>query len=157
MSHDPNQASVGFDLAESPGFLVGQLAKAMTGRLAGAFAEHGLTVPQWIVLACLWREDGLTQSELSRRANVDAATLTELLKRMTARGLVRRERDPNNNRFQRVYVAQDDGRLRAATATCAIEVNERALAGFSSTDRSRLITLLNRAVGNLESINRATT
>lgn len=142
---------MGFDLDRSLGFLAGQLSKAMTAQFNGALAKHGLTTTQWGVLACLWHEDGLTQTELSRRANIDTATLTEMLKRMSARGLVRRERDPNNNRFQRVYLRSVDSDLREASAASAADVNERAMAGFSPTERKRFITLLGKAIVNLES------
>lgn len=143
--------SVGFDLDRSLGFLAGRLSKAMTAQFNGALAEHGLTTTQWGVLACLWHQDGLTQTELSRRANIDTATLTEMLKRMAARGLVRRERDPDNNRFQRVYLCSVDSGLREASAASAADVNERAMAGFSPTERKRFITLLGKAIVNLES------
>lgn len=140
---------VGFDLGRSLGFLAGQLSKSMTAQFNDALAEHGLTTTQWGVLACLWHEDGLTQTELSRRTSIDTATLAEMLKRMTARGLVRRERDPNNNRFQRVYLTSLDSDLRDASAASAAGINERALVNFSPTDRKQLIALLGRAIANL--------
>ncbi|MGI8878947.1 MAG: MarR family winged helix-turn-helix transcriptional regulator [Jatrophihabitans sp.] len=140
---------MGFDLGRSLGFLAGQLSKSMTAQFNDALAEHGLTTTQWGVLACLWHEDGLTQTELSRRTSIDTATLAEMLKRMTARGLVRRERDPNNNRFQRVYLTSLDSDLRDASAASAAGINERALVNFSPTDRKQLIALLGRAIANL--------
>lgn len=148
---DSVEVHVGFDLDQSLGFLAGRLSKAMTAQFNGALAEHGLTTTQWGVLACLWHEDGLTQTDLSRRTNIDTATLTEMLKRMSVRGLVRRERDPNNNRFQRVYLTNADSDLRDASAASAAAINERALAGFSPTERQRLIALLGKAIVNLES------
>lgn len=147
---ETGQQEVGFDLSQSLGFLVGQLAKRMTAEFNSLLAEHGLTTTQWGVLACLWREDGLTQNEVSRRTGVDAATLTEMLKRMAARGLVRRERDPDNNRYQRVYLTSHDTDLRDAIADLAAGVNDHALTGFSATDRARLTTLLRRALANLD-------
>ncbi|MGI8677166.1 MAG: MarR family winged helix-turn-helix transcriptional regulator [Jatrophihabitans sp.] len=147
---EAGQQEVGFDLDRSLGFLVGQLAKRMTAEFNSLLAEHGLTTTQWGVLACLWREDGLTQNEVSRRTGVDAATLTEMLKRMTARGLVRRERDPDNNRYQRVYLTTYDTDLCDAIADLAAGVNDHALTGFTATDRARFTTLLRRALANLD-------
>ncbi len=147
---ETGQHEVGFDLNLSLGFLVGQLAKKMTAEFNSLLAEHGLTTTQWGVLACLWREDGLTQNEVSRRTGIDAATLTEMLKRMAARRLVRRERDPDNNRYQRVYLTNHDTGLRDAIASLATGVNDHALSGFNATDRARLTTLLRRALANLD-------
>lgn len=140
----------GFDLDQSLGFLVAQLAKKMTAEFNSLLAEHGLTTTQWGVLACLWREDGLTQREISRRTGIDAATLTEMLKRMAARGLVRRERDPDNNRYQRVYLVTHDAELRDTISSLAAGVNEHAFTGFTASDRARLITLIGRALANLD-------
>lgn len=139
-----------FDLGQSLGFLVNQLAKKMAAEFNSLLAEHGLTTTQWAVLVCLWREDGLTQNEVSRRTGVDAATLTEMLKRMTARGLVRRERDPDNNRYQRVYLTSQDTDLRDAVTDLATGVNDHALTGFNARDRARLTTLLRCALANLD-------
>ena len=147
---DKEPHDVGFDLQQSLGFLVAQLAKKMTAQFNARLAGHGLTTTQWGVLACLWGEDGLTQHEVSSRAGIDAPTLTEMLQRMTARGLVRRERDPDNNRYQRVYLISHDPALRDTIAGLAAGVNDRALAGFSATDRAQLTALLQRALANLD-------
>lgn len=140
----------GFDLRQSLGFLVNHLAKKMTAQLNARLAGHQLTTTQWAVLSCLWAQDGLTQQEISQRSGIDAATLTEMLKRMAARGLVRRERDPDNNRYQRVYLTAEDPTLRDTITAMALTTNDRATAGFSATERDTLISLLGRAIANLD-------
>lgn len=150
-THEKLPPEVGFDLSQSLGFLVNQLAKKMTSQFNVRLAEHHLTTTQWAVLACLWTEDGLTQQDVCRRTGIDAATLTEMLKRMVARGLVRRERDQHNNRYQRVYLTTDDPTLRDTIAAMAATTNQQATAGFSAADRSRLTSLLRRAIANLDS------
>ena len=139
----------GFSLDESLGFLVNQLAKKLAGSFNERLAEYGLTTTQWGVLACLWREDGLSQRDLSRRTGVDPATLTEMLKRMETRGLVRRVRDPDNNRLQRVYLTEHDTALRDTLAADAAAVNRLATDGFSEAERAQLLQLLRRALSNI--------
>ena len=69
----------------------------------------GLTYPQYIVLVALWQEDGLPVSQVGRRLGLESNTLTPLLKRMEAAGLVRRERSAEDER--RVIVSlTDEGR-----------------------------------------------
>ena len=123
----------GFAVDESLGYLVNQLAKKLAASFNERLAEYGLTTTQWGVLACLWREDGLSQRDLSRRTGTDPATLTEMLKRMEARGLVRRVRDPDNNRLQRVYIAERDTTLRDTLTADATAVNRLATAAFPMT------------------------
>jgi DNA-binding MarR family transcriptional regulator len=140
---------VGFAIDESLGYLVNQLAKKLAASFNERLAEYGLTTTQWGVLACLWREDGLSQRDLSRRTGTDPATLTEMLKRMEARGLVRRVRDPDNNRLQRVYIAERDTTLRDTLTADATAVNRLATAGFSDEERAQLLRLLRRALSNI--------
>jgi DNA-binding MarR family transcriptional regulator len=139
----------GFSLDESLGFLVNQLGKKLTASFNERLAEHGLTTTQWGVLACLWGEDGLVQRELSQRSGIDPATLTEMLKRMEARGLVRRARDPDNNRLQRVYLTERDTTLHDTLTADAAAVNRLATAGFSEAERAELLRLLRRALSNI--------
>ncbi len=48
----------------------------------------GLTYPQYLVLVVLWEEDGLTLREIGNRLMLDSGTLTPLIRRMEAAGLV---------------------------------------------------------------------
>jgi DNA-binding MarR family transcriptional regulator len=139
----------GFSLDESLGFLVNQLGKKLAASFNERLAEYGLTTTQWGVLACLWGENGLSQRELSRRSGIDPATLTEMLKRMEARGLVHRERDPDNNRLQRVYLTEHDTTLRDTLAADAAAVNRLATTDFSEAERAQLLRLLRRALSNI--------
>lgn len=58
----------------------------------------GVTYPQYLVLMVLWEADELTVSEIGARLFLDSATLTPLLKRMEAQGLLRRERASHDER-----------------------------------------------------------
>lgn len=64
----------------------------------------GLTYPQYLVLVTLWAEDGRTVSGIGEPLDLDSGTLTPLLKRMEAAGLVRRARDPDDERRVRVFL-----------------------------------------------------
>lgn len=71
--------------------------------------ELQLTYPQYLVMLVLWERDGLTVSDIGSRLYLDSATLTPLLKRMEALGLLRRERARNDER-QVVITLSDQGR-----------------------------------------------
>ncbi|WP_298014903.1 MarR family transcriptional regulator [uncultured Castellaniella sp.] len=64
------------------------MGKIYRRQLAGL----GLTYPQYLVMLVLWETDGLTVSALGDRLYLDSATLTPLLKRLQALGLLRRDR-----------------------------------------------------------------
>ena len=58
----------------------------------------GLTYPQYLVLLVLWEGDGITVTRLGERLGLDSGTLTPLLKRLQAQGLVQRLRDAADER-----------------------------------------------------------
>lgn len=69
----------------------------------------GVTYPQYLVLLVLWERDGLGVSEIGARLFLDSGTLTPLLKRLEAQGLVNRSRDPEDERRVEVRLT-DAGR-----------------------------------------------
>jgi MarR family transcriptional regulator, organic hydroperoxide resistance regulator len=58
----------------------------------------GLTYPQFVVLVALWETDSLTVKDLSERMNLDSGTLSPLLKRLEAPGLITRTRNTSDER-----------------------------------------------------------
>ena len=73
----------------------------------------GLTHPQYLVMLALWEEAPLKVSDLSRRLSLEPATLSPLLKRLETSGLVRRDRDPRDDRALAVSLTPRGARLRA--------------------------------------------
>jgi len=57
-----------------------------------------ITYPQYLVMMVLWEHDGLTLSQIGERLFLDSATLTPLLKRMEATGLLTRTRAADDER-----------------------------------------------------------
>jgi DNA-binding MarR family transcriptional regulator len=66
----------------------------------------GLTYPQYLAMLVLWEKSPRTVGELGEALDLDSSTLTPLLKRLEAGGLVERRRDPDDER--RVIVALTD-------------------------------------------------
>jgi DNA-binding MarR family transcriptional regulator len=72
--------------------------------------RFGLTYPQYLVMAALWGGDGVSVGALGERLSLDTNTLTPLLKRLEAMGLLTRRRSATDER--RVVVAlTDKGRV----------------------------------------------
>ncbi|HET8748633.1 MAG TPA: MarR family transcriptional regulator [Ramlibacter sp.] len=65
---------------------------AMTKVYRTLLADLELTYPQYLVMLVLWERDGVTVSQIGERLFLDSATLTPLLKRLEAAGLVQRQR-----------------------------------------------------------------
>lgn len=90
---------------------------------APLLAGLGLTYPQYIVMLVLWAEDDLTVRSIGERLHLDSGTLTPLLKRLEAAGLVRRRRDLQDERLVRTVLTESGRALqaRAKAIPCAME------------------------------------
>ena len=64
--------------------------------------EVGLTYPQYLVMVALWAKDDQTVSHLGDGQFLKSNTLTPLLKRLEAAGLIKRKRDDQDERVVRV-------------------------------------------------------
>jgi len=102
---------------EAPRTLDGQLCFALysanlaMGKLyRQLLAGLDLTYPQYLVMLVLWEGDGITVSELGERLFLDSATLTPLLKRLQAAGMVQRTRGTRDER-QVIVTLTDEGRV----------------------------------------------
>jgi DNA-binding MarR family transcriptional regulator len=73
----------------------------------------GLTHPQYLVMLALWQHRQVSVKELSGLLQLDPGTLSPLLKRLEAAGLVRRERDSRDERVLRVTLTPAGRDLRA--------------------------------------------
>ena len=90
--------------------------------------ETGLSAPKWFLLLMLNRHDGISQGEVSEVFEIDPSRVTRIGQSMEADGLVRRERDPEDNRVMRMYLT-DQGRAALLKVS---ELNELLEARITS-------------------------
>ncbi len=75
--------------------------------------ELGLTYPQYLVLNVLWREDAQSVGSIADQLALESSTLTPLLKRLEAAGLVSRLRNPDNERQVVISLTASGGALKS--------------------------------------------
>ncbi len=71
-----------------------------------------LTYTQYIIMMILWEKGGLTAKELGRRLYLDSGTLTPVLKKMEAKGLLTRKRSEQDERCLMVSITEKGMDLR---------------------------------------------
>ena len=76
----------------------------------------GLTYPQYLVLTVLWETDGLTLTAIGQRLRLDSGTLTPLVKRLEAGGLVTRDRRSSDEREIEVALTEQGLAMKGAAA-----------------------------------------
>ncbi|MVV46787.1 MarR family transcriptional regulator [Pseudomonas sp. PB120] len=77
----------------------------------------GLTYPQYLAMMVLWERDGLTVGEISTRLLTDPGSLTPLLKRLEAEGLLSRTRSREDERVVIVELTEQGRALRERART----------------------------------------
>ena len=87
-----------------------------------------LTYPQYLVFLVLWETDDITVKALGDKLFLDSGTITPLIKRLEARGLVRRERDKKDERLVRIVLTLEGRALREKALAVPLAVGE-ALGG----------------------------
>ncbi len=94
-------------------------------------ADLGLTYPQYLVMLVLWEHDDVTVSALGERLFLDSGTLTPLLKRMEAAGLLRRTRSSVDERRVQIALTAAGHELKAQAAkvpACVISATRSPVA-----------------------------
>ena len=131
---------------------IGYRIKLLSQLLSRTFQERlepfGLTPFHWVVLCCLWEEDGLATSSIGERLQQVGGTLTGVLDRMEERGLVRRERDSRDRRIWRIWLTESGKQLEKVLPPIAMEIREQAMAGIPTAEREVFSRLIDQAIAN---------
>lgn len=116
--------------------------------------EYGVNFSEFSHLERLWYDDGLNQTELSRRVGIETASSTSVLDTLEKRGYIRRERDPRDRRNVRVFLEPAGREFEAKLLGCAAEINAIAREGLSKSDIATFFRITSVIAGNLEAHNR---
>jgi len=133
----------------SLGYRLKLLAQLGSRRLQEVLEPYGLTAFHWLVLCCLWQEDGLPTSSIGDKLQQVGGTLTGVLDRMEDRGLVRRERDTRDRRIWRIWLTDSGRELQEVLPPLVAAIRDRSVEGFSEADRELFSQLIDRAILNL--------
>ncbi|MGY1620001.1 MarR family winged helix-turn-helix transcriptional regulator [Geodermatophilus sp. SYSU D00691] len=121
-------------------------SRAVTARYRPMLDELGLTYPQYLVMMLLWENDNQTVGQLGSKLALDSGTLSPLLKRLTAAGLVTRHRRVEDERSVSIALT-DTGR---ALRDKALPISEAMIGaiGFDTSEfddlKDRLRVLVDR-------------
>jgi DNA-binding MarR family transcriptional regulator len=136
-------------IQESISCLIVKVARAHRTLAATLLAELDLYPGQEFLLMQLWREDGLPQSELCARLEVEPPTLTKMLHRLEGCGVVERKRDPVDARICRVHLTDRGYALQEPVEKLWQTLESRTLANLSLEEKLLLRRLLLQLAQNL--------
>ena len=114
-------------------------SRAVTGLYRELLAELDLTYPQYLVMRLLWQRGAMPVKDIGSVLNLDYGTLSPLLKRLDARGLIHRVRRSHDERSVEIQLSEAGEAMREEAGrvpnqlVCAMGFDERALTALRTT------------------------
>jgi DNA-binding MarR family transcriptional regulator len=124
------------------GFLLGDVARLTRTSFDRHVLPLGLTRSQWWVLTYIFRDQGLTQSQLADHLEVGKVALGNLIDRLESKGWVERRPDQTDRRIKRIYLTPSVMPIIEAMREPAQEQYETIVSGMSKKQQEALIDLL---------------
>ncbi|MCH1867765.1 MarR family winged helix-turn-helix transcriptional regulator [Nocardioides sp. CFH 31398] len=138
-SSDALDALVCFDLYAA--------SRLVTAAYRPILADLGLTYPQYLVLTVLWTRGECSIKELATTLRLDHATLSPLLRRMEAAGLIKRQRSTTDERSVLVRTTERGAALHTVRDDVYCRINEAI--GLPPEQVEQLQGLLRTVTSNL--------
>lgn len=129
---------------ESLAYLVSHLNLDLQNELDSRLKHYQLDIKLWPVLFALWQEEGISQTELSRRCDVANYTMTRLLDQLQSLGLIVRHQEEDNRRTFLIYLTDQAKAMEQDLIREAERVNEGFLGKLDEQEREVLMALLNK-------------
>jgi len=132
------------------GFMFQTLHSALENQLK---QDSDLSFIEYYSLARLSEETNhrLRMSELARECNASLSRLSHLIKRLEARGLVRREPDPTDGRFTVAILTNAGHKKRLASAPGHVDcVRQLVVGDFTAAEQAQLRDMSDRIVARIE-------
>lgn len=111
-------------------FLLYDVARTMRTRADQRARTRGMTRAQWVILARLERQPGMTQNAMAAIVEVEPITIARLVDRLEARGLVERKADPRDRRVWRLHLTPAAAPVLREISKYRAEIHELITAGM---------------------------
>ncbi|MDD2996899.1 MAG: MarR family transcriptional regulator [Paludibacter sp.] len=132
--------------------LVGKISAAINRTFLRSFVAEGIDISteQWSVMACLWKEDKVTQQKLCELTAKDKPSMTRLIDKLEKSRLVTRVSDPTDRRTNIIHLTSAGVALQAKATEIVMRVANRTLNGISEAELNTSRTVLKKIMANLK-------
>jgi DNA-binding MarR family transcriptional regulator len=136
-----------FDIETSVGFLLAKAHQCLFARFRDLLAPHGITPQQFALLAFLWKQDSLSQIELSEKTEIDRTTISGLVDRLEKQGMVSRQPHPRDRRACLVTLTTTGREAEAILSPLSQHLRQQINDGLAPGEYEQLCQLLIRLRG----------
>lgn len=131
------------------GFLLAEVTRLLRRRFDRLVCETGLTRSQWQVISRLSKDEGMSQAALAEILEIEPITLTRLIDRLNAKGLIERRPNPRDRRSWSLHLTGAARPLLAELERHAEVARAEAFRGVPSEDLVKLEETLGAIKANL--------
>ena len=132
------------------GFLMSDVARLLRHAVDLEAGALGTSRAQWVVLVRIKRQPGLSQVELAQQVDIAPITLTRLLDRLEAHGLVERRHDKADRRIRRMFLTDAAEPVLATLARSGEALMAETLMGLNDHEIGQLAESLSLMRTNLK-------
>ena len=136
---------------ENIGYLLMRVSKELKYALSKELIIYELTTSQWAVLKQLEIEEDCnaplskrTAVEIAAKLDFDKPTISGIINRLYEKGMVRKDRHPNDNRATILYLTPKAKELIPILETVSNTVIDDTLTNFSNEEKELFLNLLNK-------------
>ena len=130
----------------------GKISSAINRAVLRGFTLNNIdiTTEQWTVMACLWKEDKVTQQRLCDLTSKDKPSITRLIDNLEKRNLVTRVSDAKDRRINLIHLTSKGEQLQSKAMENIQKIAEKALSGIEDTELNISKNVLKKIIGNLQ-------
>jgi MarR family transcriptional regulator, transcriptional regulator for hemolysin len=136
-------------LDRDPLIVLHDVARLLRTRFDQKARAFGMTRAQWIILARLERQPGISQNEMASICEVEPITVGRLVDRLERHGLVERRSDPSDRRIRRLHLLPAAGPILEAIARERDAMSARLTADLDAQSIDRFVDTLMKFKDNL--------
>ncbi len=143
-----------FDIEQSVLFVLSKATQRVSDIFREEFKAYGITPPQFILMAILWKTDGLSQHELSKRTGIDRTALGGIVNRLEEAEFVEREPSPEDRCTHLVWLSDKGRFLEPELCDAAHRVRHRIEVQLIPDDYGQLRLLISKLCAMLTPVPR---
>jgi DNA-binding MarR family transcriptional regulator len=137
-----------FELHRGIGHLIKGVRAAMIDGMERELAHLDITPAQFVIMARLAEGDTDSVSMLCKDVSYDPGAMTRMIDRLEAKGFIRRVRSTEDRRTVKLELTAEGRKLYPQLMTCAVNVQNALLRGFTKTEVGELEKYLRRMLAN---------
>ena len=150
VKNQPLYSVADFVIDESVGYLIKRIRSMLSAAVEREIADQDATYEQWGVLLMILTERGETAAALARGMECDTGSMTRMLDRLEAKGLIKRTRSEDDRRRVQLELTQPGKKQAERIQKAIVKVLNRHLDGFSADELDLFKSFLRRMLANRE-------